>query len=197
MGEAAPRALPRTQTGDVLASHPHRAAAWRDLTGEHVDQCRLPRAVRTDYRAALSFGDLQRDAVERDDATERAAQLAYLDHRVRARSQAARPRPAIPCRAKSTKAMKTMPRIASDMRSSGGSNEGTTRSMSETRAEPAIGPPSVPAPPTSTVTNARTEFPSPASCAETKRVEYADRAPAMPAMVPASTKAERRRRAVS
>src|SRR5438105_11303873 len=83
----------------------------------------------------------------------------------------------MPCLANSTKPMNTSPRIASDIRRSVGRSDGTTRSMSETSADPTIGPPSVPAPPTRTVTNARTEFASPASCAETKRVEYAESAP--------------------
>ena len=79
--EPEPRALPRAKAGDVLIGKPYRAAGGRDLSGEDVDERRLPRPVRSDHRAALALGDLERHAVERDDAAERAAELADLDHR--------------------------------------------------------------------------------------------------------------------
>src|SRR2546430_7214809 len=140
MGEPEPRPLPRAKSSDVTTGEPHRAAGRPDLAREEVDECRLPRPVRADHRAALSLGDRERHAVQRHDAAERATQLADVDHRVRTRSHADRPRPAMPCRAKSTNAMNTRPRIASEIRSSTGNSDGTTRSMKETRAEPRIGP---------------------------------------------------------
>src|ERR1700730_6841607 len=142
-----PGALPRAQPRNVAPAEPHRAAARRDLTGEDVDERRLPRPVRTDERAALSLGDLERHAVERDDTAEHAMELAYLDHRARTRSHASRPSPTMPCSAKSTTRTNTRRRIASDIRRSTGKTDGRTRSMSDTRAAPAMGPPRVPAPP--------------------------------------------------
>ena len=150
MREPETRALPRAKPRDVLAAEPHRAARRGDLAGEDVDERRLPRPVRADHRAALSLAERERDAVEGHDAAEGAAQLAYLDHRRPTRSHAYLPSPIIPCRAKSTNAMNTRPRIASDIRRSGGRSDGTIRSISETRPAPTTGPPMVPAPPTRT-----------------------------------------------
>src|SRR2546423_1917154 len=197
VGKSEPGALPGAKARDVLPAETDAAARRRGLAGECVDERGLPRPVRADHRPPLAFAEAQRHAVQRHDAAEYASEIADLDHRRLTRSHADRPSPAIPCLAKSTKPMNTRPSSASDIRRSVGRIDGTTRSISETTADPTIGPPSVPAPPTRTVTNARTELPSPASCADTKRVEYADSAPAMPAMVPAMTKADRRRRAVS
>src|SRR4051812_27199633 len=171
MRQSEPGALPRAEARDISPAEQHSATGRRDLAAEYVDERRLPRPVRTDDRATFALRDPHGDAVDRDDAAEAAAQIADLDHRVRTRISASRPRPTIPCRANRTNAMKTTPRMASEIRSSGGSSDGTTRSMSDTSADPAIGPPRLPAPPTRTVTNARTELPSPASCADTKRVE--------------------------
>src|SRR5439155_7509288 len=109
--EAAPGELERRATRDVLARQPHGAAGRRDLAGEHVEEGRLPRAVRADERPALALRDRERHAVEGRYAAERAAQIAHVYHG-RTRAQAARVAPTMPCRATSTKKMNTTPSTA-------------------------------------------------------------------------------------
>ena len=66
-----------------------------------------------------------------------------------------------------------------------------------TTPAPSTGPRIVPAPPIRTMTKACTDVPMPASPGDTKRWEYAESAPATPAIIPATTNAESLSRAVS
>src|SRR6185312_12815421 len=93
VSQSEPRALPCAKARDVATGEPHRARGRRDLAPEDVDERRLSRPVRSDDRAPLSVGDLERHAIDRDDAAERATEVTDLDHRARTRSQASRPSP--------------------------------------------------------------------------------------------------------
>src|SRR5439155_15780101 len=73
-------ALPGPEASDLGARESHVASCRRKLTGEHVEERGLPRTVRADDRAALAVANREGHAVEGLDATERAAQLADLDH---------------------------------------------------------------------------------------------------------------------
>jgi hypothetical protein len=69
----------------------HRDALKLDVTAigrveaaQAVEQCRLARAVRADQAEDLALCEVERDAVQRDDATEPQCNIADIEQRVAA-----------------------------------------------------------------------------------------------------------------
>src|SRR5499427_8742424 len=78
---AAARALVGEQAVHRLAVETHRAGFVRERAADAVDQRRLARAVGTDQADALTLGDGEVDAVERDEAAEALAQTRDFEQR--------------------------------------------------------------------------------------------------------------------
>ena len=80
--DAEPRHALGARGAQRLAAERNRAGARPQLAGEQIDQRRFARAVGADERVNLAALELERHAVDRDQASEAARQLACSQHRV-------------------------------------------------------------------------------------------------------------------
>src|SRR5262249_17076842 len=68
--------------GEVLVLQPDPARVWLPLAGDNIEQGRLAGAVWTDYRANLTFTNIEADAIDRQQAAEPLRQLLNPKHRL-------------------------------------------------------------------------------------------------------------------
>src|SRR5262249_26460987 len=72
-------AILRARVGDVLLGDLHDAPVGLLEAGDDPQERRLARAARPEQRGQRALGDLERDAVERDELTELLGDVLYLD----------------------------------------------------------------------------------------------------------------------
>src|SRR6185369_8262339 len=103
------------ELGDVAALEQDPAAVRRQGARHAIDERRLARAVRADEAQSLARPDLNRDAVERQEAAEALGDAVDLEQRARRghvrRLRSFRTRPVSPSGASTTKSTRTTPTI--------------------------------------------------------------------------------------
>src|SRR5205085_1427413 len=78
--DSQPVEVARPHAGDGASVEPHLAGARAELAEDAIEQRRLAAAVRPDDAEDLAFVDVERHAVDRQNAAEALGEIAHFEH---------------------------------------------------------------------------------------------------------------------